>query len=355
MSEKTEAPTPRRLADARERGQIARSIELNAAAALIGGIWLLQGPGKTLAGKLGDLIRLTMANLSMDELTDVALKTIFLNNAMMFLLPFGEMILGLMIIGLVVSVAQTGFAIASKRSFFDFGRLNPINGFKRIFSMQGLVEVLKSLLKLLVVGWPVYTYISSDMESVIKLANMDMASGISAFLEIAANIMWRVAGAYVILAIADYIYQVWNHRRGLRMSKQDILDEFKKTEGDPFLRGRIRSQQRRMARMRMMSKVPTADVVVTNPTHFAVAVTYKQEKMDAPQVVAKGSFELAQRIVEIARENEVPVVENVLLARALYQNVDVDGDVPPDLYVLMAEVLAFVYRQRAANMQYSAA
>jgi flagellar biosynthetic protein FlhB len=355
MSEKTEAPTPRRLAEARERGQIARSIELNAAAALIGGIWLLQGPGKTLAKNLGDVIRLTMENLTMDELTDVAIKTIFMEDILMFMLPFGELILGLLVIGLVVSVSQTGFAVASKRPFFDFGRLNPISGFKRIFSMQGLVEVLKSLLKLLVVGWPVYSYIRSNMEGVIKLANMDLASGIASFIEIAANIMWRVAGAYVILAIADYVYQVWNHRRGLRMSKQDVMEEFKRTEGDPFLRGRIRSQQRRMARMRMMSKVPTADVVVTNPTHFAVAVTYKQDKMDAPQVVAKGSFELAQKIVEVARENDVPVVENVPLARALYQTVDVDGDVPPDLYILMAEVLAFVYRQRASNMQYSAA
>ncbi len=352
MSEKTEAPTPRRLAEARERGQIARSVELNAAAALIGGIWLLQGPGKTMAGNLGDMIRATIHSLSMEELTSTGLRTLMVENLLIFMLPFGQLVLGLMVIGLTVSLVQTRFAVASKRPFFDFSRLNPINGFKRIFSSQGLIEMLKSLLKLLVVGWPVYSYISSNMEGVIKLANMDLASGISSFIAIAVNIMWRVAGAYIVLAVADYVYQVWNHRRGLKMSKQEILDEFKRTEGDPLLRGRIRAQQRRIARMRMMAKVPTADVVVTNPTHFAVAVKYDQEKMEAPQVVAKGSFELAQRIVELAKDNKVPVVENVPLARALYQHVDVDGEVPPDLYVLMAEVLAFVYRQRAAHPQY---
>jgi flagellar biosynthetic protein FlhB len=348
MSEKTEAPTPRRLAEARERGQIARSVELNAAAALIGAIWLLQGPGKAMAGNLGDVIRATIHSLSMDELTSASLRTLLANSLLLFISPFGQIILGMMMIGLTVSLAQTRFAWASKRPFFDFGRLNPISGFKRIFSPQGLVEMLKSLLKLLVVGWPVYSYITSNMEGVIKLANMDLASGISTFNKIAVDIMWRVAGAYIVLAVADYIYQVWNHRRGLRMSKQDVMEEFKRTEGDPLLRGRIRAQQRRIARMRMMAKVPTADVVVTNPTHFAIAVKYEQEKMDAPLVVAKGSFELAQRIVELARENKVPVVENVPLARALYQHVEVDGEVPPDLYVLMAEVLAFVYRQRAA-------
>lgn len=355
MSEKTEAPTPRRLAEARERGQIARSIELNAAAALIGSIWLLQGPGKTMAKNLGEVIQSTIANLSMDELTSTALRTLLFEDILMFLFPFGQIVLGLMVIGLAVSAAQTRLAIASKRPFFDFGRLNPINGIKRIFSMQGLVEVLKSLLKLVIVGWPVYSYVSSNMEGIIRLANMDLASGISSFVSIAVNIMWRVAGAYIVLAIADYVYQVWNHRRGLKMSKQEVLDEFKKTEGDPLLRGRIRAQQRRIARMRMMAKVPKADVVVTNPTHFAVAVVYEQEKMEAPQVVAKGSFELAQRIVELAKENNVPVVENVPLARALYKHVDVDGEVPPDLYVLMAEVLAFVYRQRAAHPQFSQA
>lgn len=346
MSEKTEAPTARRLQDARERGQIARSIELNAAAALIGGIWLLQGPGAQLAKSLSDLMRETVSNLTMQELTDIWLQTTLRNNFLMIALPFGEIVLGLMVIGLVVSFGQTGFGWASKRPFAEFSRLNPINGFKRIFSPQGLVEVLKSLLKLLVVGWPVYTYLSTNTVQIISLANMDLASGIATFIRICIDIMWRVASAYFVLAVADYAYQVWNFRRGLRMSKQEIIDEFKKTEGDPLLRGRIRSQQRRIARMRMMSKVPTADVVVTNPTHFAVAVSYQQEKMEAPQVVAKGSFELARRIVEVARENKVPVVENVALARGLYQAVDVEGEVPPDMYVLMAEVLAYVYRQK---------
>lgn len=349
MSEKTEAPTPRRLQEARERGQIARSVELNAAAALIGGIWLLQGPGKELTQGLGDMLRATISELSMEDITELWLQSTLFKDFSMILLPLGKIVLGLMVIGLVVSVGQTGFGWASKKPFADFARLNPFSGIKRIFSGQGGIEVLKSLLKLFVVGWPVYTYLSANMIQIINLAQMDLASGISAWVGIAISIMWRVAGAYFVLAIADYVYQKWNFKRGLRMSKQEVLDDYKRSEGDPFLRGRIRAQQRRMARMRMMSKVPNADVVVTNPTHFAVAVSYEQAKMNAPQVVAKGSFELAQRIVAVAKENKVPIVENVPLARALYQAVDVDKEVPPDLYVLMAEVLAFVYRQRGTN------
>jgi flagellar biosynthetic protein FlhB len=168
---------------------------------------------------------------------------------------------------------------------------------------------------------------------------------------LAFSLMWRVASAYIILAAADYAYQRWNYLKQLRMSKQEVMDDMKRSEGDPFMRGRIRQQQRRMAQSRMMSRVPKADVIVTNPTHYAVAIMYESGRMEAPIVVAKGAFYMAQRIVEVAKANKVPIVQNVPLARAMYKMVDLEHPIPPELYVAMAEVLAYVYRMKNQNGQ----
>ncbi|BCY17918.1 flagellar biosynthetic protein FlhB [Leptolinea sp. HRD-7] len=351
MADKTEAPTAGRIRDARERGQVARSMELNAAVSLIASIWLLTGMGRNMISGLGDLMRHTVTNLPTAELTDLGLRQLVFQDFSFFFIPFVELIFALMIIGVMTTLLQTNFLWASKRPFFDGSRLNPINGFKRIFSKQGIIEVLKSLLKLLLVGWPVYTFLMDNFTSIIQIIQMPLRQEIEQWMNLSTSLMWRVAGAYIILAAGDYAYQRWNYTRQLRMSKQEVIDDLKKSEGDPFLRGRIRQQQRRMAQSRMMSKVPKADVIVTNPTHYAVAIKYDSTKMEAPVVVAKGAFNVAQKIVEIARENSVPVVQNVPLARAMYKMVDLDQPIPPELYVAMAEVLAYVYRLKNQHIQ----
>jgi flagellar biosynthetic protein FlhB len=351
MADKTEAPTAGRIRDARERGQVARSMELNAAVTLIASIWLLTGIGRNMVSGLGELMRYTVSNLQTTELTDLGLRQLLFRNFSFFFIPFVELILALMIVGVMTTMLQTNFLWASKRPFFDSSRLNPINGFKRIFSKQGIVEVLKSLLKLLLVGWPVYTFLMANFSNIIFLIQMPIDQEIAQWVNLGTSLMWRVAGSYIILAAGDYAYQRWNYTRQLRMSKQEVVDDLKKSEGDPFLRGRIRQQQRRMAQSRMMSKVPKADVIVTNPTHFAVAIMYDSNKMEAPVVVAKGAFNVAQRIVEIAKENKVPVVQNVPLARAMYKMVEIDQPIPPEMYVAMAEVLAYVYRLKNQHMQ----
>ncbi len=351
MADKTEAPTSGRIRDARERGQVARSMELNAAVSLVASIWLLSGMGRNMVSGLGDLMRYTVTNLPTSELTDLGLRQLIFQNFSFFFIPFVELIFALMIIGVMTTLLQTNFLWASKRPFFDGSRLNPINGFKRIFSKQGIVEMLKSLLKLLLVGWPVYTFLMDNFTSIIQMIQMPLAQEIEQWMSLSTSLMWRVAGAYIILAAGDYAYQRWNYTRQLRMSKQEVIDDLKKSEGDPFLRGRIRQQQRRMAQSRMMSKVPRADVIVTNPTHYAVAIMYDSSKMEAPVVVAKGAFNVAQKIVEIAKENSVPVVQNVPLARAMYKMVDLDQPIPPELYVAMAEVLAYVYRLKNQHIQ----
>jgi flagellar biosynthetic protein FlhB len=351
MADKTEAPTPSRIRDARERGQVARSIELNAAVALVSGIWLLSGPGKNLAEAMGDLIRYSITNLPSQEISDIWLRENIYKDFLIIIGPLAELVLAMLVIGVLTTLVQTGFLWSSKRPFFDPSRLNPINGFKRIFSLQGTVEMLKSLLKLILVGWPVYSFLQANYGSIIQLIHMPLADGINAWSSLAFSLMWRVAGAYIVLAAADYAYQRWNYFRQLKMSKQEVMDDLKRSEGDPFLRGRIRQQQRRMARSRMMSRVPQADVIVTNPTHYAVAIMYESGRMDAPIVVAKGAFLVAQRIVDIAKENKVPVVQNVPLARAMYKLVDLEQPIPPELYVAMAEVLAYVYRLKNEHWQ----
>jgi flagellar biosynthetic protein FlhB len=351
MADKTEAPTSSRIHDARERGQVARSIELNAAVALVSGIWLLSGPGKNLAQAMGDLVRYSVTNLPTYEISEIWLRQNLYQDFTIIIGPLAELILAMLVIGVFTTLLQTGFLWSSKRPFFDASRLNPLNGFKRIFSMQGTIEMLKSLLKLVVVGWPVYSFLQANVGAILQLVQMPLVDGVSAWSSLAFSLMWRVASAYIILAAADYAYQRWNYIRQLRMSKQEVMDDMKRSEGDPFMRGRIRQQQRRMARSRMMSRVPQADVIVTNPTHYAVAIIYESGKMDAPIVVAKGAFIVAQRIVDIARKNNVPIVQNVPLARAMYKLVELESPIPSQLYVAMAEVLAYVYRLKNQNLR----
>jgi flagellar biosynthetic protein FlhB len=351
MADKTEAPTSSRIHDARERGQVARSIELNAAVALISGIWLLSGPGKNLAQAMGDLIKYSVANLPTYEITDLWLRQSLYKDFSFIIGPLAELILAMLVIGVLTTLVQTGFLWSSKRPFFDSSRLNPLNGFKRIFSLQGTVEMFKSMLKLVLVGWPVYTFLQSNVGSILRLIQMPLSDGIKEWSSLAFSLMWRVAGAYIVLAAADYAYQRWNYTRQLRMSKQEVMDDLKRSEGDPFMRGRIRQQQRRMAHSRMMTRVPQADVIVTNPTHYAVAIIYESGKMEAPIVVAKGAFLVAQRIVDIAKNNNVPIIQNIPLARAMYKLVDLEQPIPPELYVAMAEVLAYVYRLKNQHIQ----
>jgi flagellar biosynthetic protein FlhB len=352
MGEKTESPTPRRLSEARERGQVVRSVEINSAVGMLAAIWLIQGPGRTLAQNLGTMIRQAFTNFSPDKLdvTPTWLQTIFINDLSLVMNPMMQILFGIMILGLVVNLAQSGFVWAGKRQAFDFGRLNPLSGFKRMFSLQGVVNLLKALLKLGIVGWVAYTFLRDNLAGMLELASMDLMASLTKWMGLVVALITRVGGAYLVLAAVDYAYQRWEYMRQMRMSKQEVLDEIKQTEGDPFMRARIRQQQRRMARMRMMAAVPKADVVITNPTHLAVAISYDDKSMKAPRLLAKGAYQIAERIVKIARENNITVTQNIPLARAIYKNVEIDQEIPPDLYVAMAEVLAYVYRLRGKKI-----
>jgi flagellar biosynthetic protein FlhB len=352
MSDKTEAPTQRRLDEAREEGQVARSLELNTAAIMLVGALLLKGPGTILVDAIKQLIITTVNSLPAAIVTEDSLRTSLYNLATSLIPGLGLILVGILLTGVSVTLVQTGFLWAGKKIGFDFKRLNPLTGLKRIFSGSG-----RALIKLVLVGWVVYSYIKDQVVELSGIGSMNLAFGVTEWVNLATTLAIRVGSAYLVLAVADYAFQRWRFMRSMRMTKQEIKEDYKRSEGDPFLRGRIRAQQRRIARNRMMSNVPKAKVVITNPTHFAVALDYNPDSMTAPKVLAKGAFHVAQKIVDIARQNNIPVVQNVPLARALYKLVEVDQDISPDLYLAVAEVLAYVYRLKTpqSHLQPSAA
>ena len=344
MSDKTEAPSPRKLEEAREEGRIARSIELNSAAILMLTPLLLTGPARSMFSWISEYLSSTLINLSPNELTGIVLKDMVFGIGINFLPKLGVVLLIILATGLVVTLVQTKFLWASKRKKFDFRKVNPLEGFKRIFSGQGLVELAKALLKIVLVAFVAYSFLQGKTYDLLWLGNVDLKTGVQSFIDLATTLATRIGIVYLILAIADYVYQRYRFMKSMKMTKQEVKEDLKRSEGDPFLRNRIRSQQRAMARNRMMANVPKASVVITNPTHLAVAIEYTPQKMSAPKVLAKGAFEIAQRIVNIARENNVPVVQNIPLARALFKTVNVEQQIPPDLYIAVAEVLAYIYR-----------
>jgi len=344
MADKTEAPTPRRLEEAREEGRVARSIELNSAAALLLGPYLLMGPGKSLFQWVNNYLVTTISGISTKELTTFAIHDMFVEIALGVLPRLGVMLAIILLVGAVITLAQTNFLWSTKRKKFDLKKVNPIEGFKRIFSGQGLIELAKAMLKLGVIGWVAFSFLKGKVSQLAWLGNVDLRSGIQAWTDLASALAVRVGMTYLIIAIADYAYQRYRFTKSMKMSKEEVKEDFKRSEGDPFMRNRIRSQQRAMARNRMMSNVPKATVVITNPTHIAIAIEYNGASMSAPKVLAKGANLMAQRIVDVAREHNIPVVQNIPLARTIFKTVDVEQQIPSDLYIAVAEILAYIYR-----------
>jgi flagellar biosynthetic protein FlhB len=348
MSDKTEAPTSHRLQEAREEGQVVRSQELISAVIILMSAFLLKGPGKQLAVAFQELIKNVIAELPSVNLSVEWLRETIITFALQILPSFSLILVGLLLVGALVTLGQTQFLWAGKKIGFDFKRVNPIEGFKRIFSTHGLIELLRSLLKLGLVSWVAYGFLRSKYFEMISFTQFGLNMAVSEFAGMCISLALRVGEMYLILAAADYAYQRWDLYKNLKMSKEEIKQEHKRSEGDPLLKSRIRSMQRQMARGRMMANVSKATVVVTNPTHLAIAIEY-HEGMKAPKVLAKGPYRVAERIVKIAKENHIPVVQNIPVARAIYKTVDIGQEISSDLYLAMAEILAYVYKLRGKS------
>lgn len=342
--EKTEKATPKKRQDAREKGQVARSQEFGQAITLLAGLFTI----KLLSGfYMEEFVKMFKHDLSdglLFHITEQSVFPFFLGIA----LQVAKLVLPLMAVVLVLGTAvayfQVGALFTLKPMMPEWEKISPLAGLKRMVSLRSLVELVKSLLKIVIVGFVVYTELINDWTRVTQMGAMEVSDMLSVAGELAFNIFWKASMAIFVLALFDLWYQRFEFEKGLRMSKQDIKDEFKQQEGSPEIKGKIKERQRAMAMRRMMADVPKADVVITNPTHFAVALHYDGENMQSPVVLAKGVDEVAQKIKKVARDAGVVLVENRPLAQTLYRTVEVGEAIPGDLFQAVAEVLAYVYR-----------
>lgn len=344
--ERTEDPSERRLEQAREEGQIARSRELNTFAVMMAGgagLWLM-----------GSALNTSMLKLLHDGLSvprDLAFKPELLlphlfDLASAVLLAFAPLLLLLMLVALFSPMLLDGWVFSTKALQPNFSRMNPFSGIARMFSSHGLIELVKALAKALLIGGIAAWVIWKNREVYLLLSTEAPSIAIPHL----ATLMWAcflaVMGGLALIAMIDVPFQLYEHHKKLKMTKEEVRQEAKESEGNPEVKGRIRSMQREMARRRMMAAIPTADVVVTNPTHFSVALKYSETGMRAPIVVAKGTHLLAARIREIATEHNVPILEAPPLARALYKHCELEQSIPEALYNAVAQVLAYVYQLR---------
>jgi len=342
--EKTEPPTPRRRQEARQKGQVAKSAELPAAFILAFSLLVLMMFGGWLKDGLFSLLTAAFTDYMRMELTADAVHALFADLAKWGALLLAPVMIGSIAVALAANYVQVGFLVSGHPLVPNLNKLNPVEGFKRIFSLRAIADFLKSLFKLLIVGYVAYVTLMAEKDALLGLYALPLEGVFGYAASVTLHLGLKIGAALIVLAIFDYFYQRYEYLKGLRMSKQDIKDEYKKLEGDPLIKSRIRDRQRRMAMRRMMQEVPKADVVITNPTHYAVALRYVAEEMDAPQVIAKGTDLVALRIREIATEHGIVIMENKPLARALYDKVDIGGFVPAELFQAVAEVLAYVYR-----------
>jgi flagellar biosynthesis protein FlhB len=350
--ERTEAATPRKLQHLRDEGKVSKSPEVVSAVTILGGVFTVYAFGGSIWGQLKVLVTDHLSDLSRPDLTDTTLGQLWLTVGIAFFTVMAPLLVALPLLGIVSNVGQSGLMLSGKSMMPDLSRINPISGFTRLFSVRTVVELAKTLFKMTVVGWLLYRTYLDSFPLFLSLSGADLAGSLRLFVSTAFSTCMTVGCAFLVLAVLDFGYQRWEFLRGARMTKQEIKEEYKQSEGSPEIRAAIRRRQRRMAMSRMMQNVPTADVVVTNPTHFAVALRYRGDEMAAPKVIAKGQDLIAQRIKQIARENNVPVVENKPLARALYSTVEVDQEIPYDLFQGVAQILAYIYslKRRGARV-----
>ena len=340
--EKTEEPTAKKRADARKKGQVGRSQEVNSAFVLLVGFFALKLLWDSIYVSIATYTTYVFTNLNQTVDTENILR-IFIGIILVLAKTAFPIMIFIMLIGLAVNFFQVGLNINTESIEFKLDKLNPINGFGRIFSKRSLVELAKSFFKIIVIGFFLYRFIHEQILAMPQFMFFDLTTSLALVAEIIFQMSFIVIGVIMIMAFLDYGYQKWQTTQDLKMSKQEVKDEMKQTEGDPQIKGKIRQKQRQMAMARMMKEVPKADVIITNPTHYAVALSYEQG-MVAPTVIAKGQDLVAQRIKEIGREAHVPIIENKPLARTLYATVEVGDSVPQELYQAVAEVLAYVYR-----------
>lgn len=352
--EKTEPATAKKLRDAREEGKVAKSKELTAAFDLIVLFLVLKIFISFVAERLIGAFSYTytlipdFVEMNAKNVSGQAVNTVIANSLVQILITCLPFFAFGLVITLVISIYQVGWKVSTKPMMPKLDKFNPLNGFKRIFSKDSLFELLKSILKIGLIIYIAYTSIRGEADNLFILYEIPLTQAVLLVGNVILDAGLKISIAYLVIGIADYIYQKHKFNEDMKMTKQEVKDEYKNTEGNPEIKGRQRQRMREVSQRRMMQDVPKADVVITNPTHYAVAIQYDAEKARAPVVLAKGEDFLAQKIKEVAKENHVEIVENKPLARMLYANVDIGQEIPPELYQAVAEVLAMVYNMKNA-------
>ena len=340
--EKTEEPTSKKREDARKKGQVARSQELNTGFVLLIGFLILRILWEYIYVNIAEYTVYIYTHLS--EITSTEdITELFIGVMILLAKTVLPIMFAILIVGLAINCFQVGLMFSTEKLEPKLENLNPINGFGRIFSKRAIVELFKSLFKIVVIGYFLYLYLKDQIPLLPQFIFFDLPHSLATAADIIFTMAFQVVGVIMIMAVADYAYQRWQTTQDLKMSKQEVKDEMKQMEGDPQIKGKIKQKQRQMAMQRMMQEVPKADVIITNPTHLAIALSYKKG-MIAPVVLAKGQDLIAERIKQIAREHHILIVENKPVARALFDAVEVGAMVPAELYQAVAEILAYVYR-----------
>jgi len=341
--EKTEEATPKRKEEARGKGQVAKSMEMNSVFVIVAAFFTLKIIGSYIFDELAGYMKFVFSNLMIGDITITSAQQIFIGFAIIFLKTTLPVMFVILVTALAINFAQVGFAFSMEPLMPNFDKINPLSGFGRLFSKRSIVELFKSLLKIAIIGGFVYRFMINQTKQVPALISADLIDSLHLTASLILDLVFNISTVMFIMAVFDYMYQWWENQESMKMSKDDVKQEFKQTEGDPQIKGKIKQRQREMAMQRMMQDVPKADVIVTNPTHFAIALKYDQEML-APIIVAKGQNLIAQKIKEIAKINKVIIVENKMLARSLYATVEIGHPVPHELYQAVAEVLAYVYK-----------
>lgn len=349
--DKTEKATPKKRRDERKKGNIFLSKDAIAVVSLFGTFAALYITGPMIVDEIGDFLYLCMEYAANGPSGSVSMHLSKL--VVSGIVAFGKSVAALMAMAILTALAgtffQTKLLFAPDSIKPKFSRLNPLQGIKKLFSLKSIIEALKGIIKITILIYIIYRYLEKVLPVMINFLYVDVATASGQIFRDSFAMVMQITVAFTVLAGFDFFYQWWDYERQLRMSKQEIKEEYKQTEGDPKIKGKIKENQRKMAQSRMMQQVPNADVVIRNPTHVAVALRYKPELDNAPVVLALGLDELALRIVKVAEQNEVMVIENVPLARALYQDGELNREIPSDLYGAVADVLVYLYKIRTKS------
>jgi flagellar biosynthesis protein FlhB len=352
--EKTEQPTHKRLQDARDKGQVAQSQEIKSLAVFGSGLIMIFLTRGIIGQNFSEFSRSLFTSLDKLDLKSTMLQDYFIKWAIFFFSIITPIILVIIVVSLIANIAQSGFNFSTKSLKPKLNRFNLFSNVKKmLFSSSSFIEVIKSLFKLVIIGLFAYIILCNLVAQSFQLVELSVEDTLSFMLDSAYSMIWKIVLLFTLIAAVDYIYKKVKFKKDMMMTKQEIKEEHKQMEGDPKVKQRIRSQMFKMAFKRMMKDVPKADVIITNPTHYAVALKYDMEKDAAPKLLAKGMDELAQRIKKIAVENNVPLHEDVQLARAIYKACDVGDEIPVKLFKAVAQILAYIFQMKKARKRKS--